>query len=89
MLKLYVNHVLHLIPILSPFLFIPSLYSFFKFVGFFIYLFKIHLLLLDVVNPRCACTAKVTVLALCVCVCVCVCVSVCLSPLILVLQAPN
>ena len=31
--KLYVHHVLYLIPILSPFLFIPSLYSsFFKFL---------------------------------------------------------
>ena len=35
----YVNHVLHPIPILSLFLFIPSLYSsFLKFVGFFNYL---------------------------------------------------
>ena len=36
-----------------------------------------------IVNPRCACAARVTVLALCVCV------SVCVSPLILALQAAN
>ena len=39
MLKLYVDHVLYLIPILSPFLFIPFLYSsFLKFVGLFVYM---------------------------------------------------
>ena len=26
-----------------------------------------------VINPQCACTARVTVLGLCVCVCLCVC----------------
>ena len=26
-----------------------------------------------IINPRCACTARVTVVVLCVCVCVCVC----------------
>ena len=31
----------------------------------------------DIINPRCACGARVTVVVLCVCVCVCVCV--CLS----------
>ena len=42
--KLYVNDVLYLIRILSPFFFIPSLYaSFLKFVGFLIYLFYVHL----------------------------------------------
>ena len=30
----------------------------------------------QVINPRHACTARVTVVVLCVCVCVCVCVSV-------------
>ena len=33
----------------------------------------------SIVNPQCACVARVTVLA--VSVCVCVCVSVCLLPL--------
>ena len=45
MCKLYVKHVLHLISILSPFLFIPSLYaSFLKFVGFFYLLVSSHVI---------------------------------------------
>ena len=34
----------------------------------------------EVVDPRCACAARVTVLGLSVCLSVCVCVCVCLSP---------
>jgi len=35
----------------------------------------------DIINPWCACAARVPVVVLCVCVCVCVsvCLSVCLS----------
>ena len=33
--------------------------------------------LMNFINPRRTCTARVTVVVVCVCVCVCVCVSVC------------